>query len=455
MNPPNPGSLNPEPSSELLRRLDAFSAKDREQTLRALAAPAAFPPEGGNVNMHAHSFYSYNASGASPSRLAFEGRRAGLRAMGLCDFDVLDGLEEFLRAGRILGLRATVNLETRAFLREYGSVEINSPGEPGVVYIMGAGFARAPAPTSPEGRTLTAWRRQAGARNTELIGRINPHVPEIAIGLERDVLPLTPSGAATERHIVRAYCRKAAVVFADDCGAAFWARVLGLEPAAAAALLRDVPALEEKVRSRLAKKGGFGYEQPTEKSFPPAGDFIAWCRACGALPMITWLDGTSAGEADPKALCECLAAKGCVAVNIVPDRNWNLKDPAAAALKQRKLKEFVELAEALHLPVNIGTELNKDGLPFVDDLAGAALKPHAAVFRRGADILVGHTVLLRHAGFGYVGEAAAARFGADRAAQNRFFEAVGRLPALTEARAAELDAMGPERALGAIENSLK
>ena len=39
-------------------------------------------------------------------------------------------------------------------------------------------------------------------------------------------------------------------------------------------------------------------------------------------------------------------AKGAVALNIVPDRNWNLKDPAERALKVQKLYEIVDLARA-------------------------------------------------------------------------------------------------------------
>ena len=45
-----------------------------------------------------------------------------------------------------------------------------------------------------------------------LIERINPRVPAIALGYEADVVPLTPLGAATERHIVSAYVAKAADV---------------------------------------------------------------------------------------------------------------------------------------------------------------------------------------------------------------------------------------------------
>jgi hypothetical protein len=148
-------------------------------------------------------------------------------------------------------------------------------------------------------------------------------------------------------------------------------------------------------------------------------------------------------------------AKGCAAVNIVPDRNWNLKDHAAAALKQAKLRDFVAASEALRLPINIGTELNKDGLPFADDLDGAALKPYAAAFRRGAAILVGHSLLLRYAGFSYAGASARTEFGGDLTAKNRFFESVGALPPLTEPLAAALAALGPDKAFGAFADSAK
>jgi hypothetical protein len=49
--------------------------------------------------------------------------------------------------------------------------------------------------------------------------------------------------------------------------------------------------------------------------------------ACGALPCATWLDGTSAGEQDIEELMALLIAKGAVAANIIPDRNWNIAGP--------------------------------------------------------------------------------------------------------------------------------
>jgi hypothetical protein len=187
-------------------QLDDFDPAARQAALKTLIAEhgGKLPPAGTNLNMHLHSFFSYNAEGWSPSHLAWEARKAGLYAAGLCDFDVLDGLEEFLEAAARLDLRATVNLETRAFMRDYADVDLSSPGEPGVTYIMGAGFTRLPTAGSSQAEGLDGYRRRAQERNLALISRINPHVPEIAVDYEQDVLPLTPRGGATERHMIAA-----------------------------------------------------------------------------------------------------------------------------------------------------------------------------------------------------------------------------------------------------------
>ncbi|MCX6376517.1 MAG: hypothetical protein NTU88_10875 [Armatimonadetes bacterium] len=56
------------------------------------------------VNLHYHTFFSFNANGWSPSRIAWESLKHGLEVSGIVDFDVLDGMDEFLTAGEILGL---------------------------------------------------------------------------------------------------------------------------------------------------------------------------------------------------------------------------------------------------------------------------------------------------------------------------------------------------------------
>jgi hypothetical protein len=60
--------------------------------------------------------------------------------------------------------------------------------------------------------------------------------------------------------------------------------------------------------------------------------------------------------------------------------------------------------------------------------------------------MVGHTTLLRYAGFSYVGAEAAAEF-PDRSRRNGFFESVGALPAVDPEGARRLEDLGPEKAL--------
>lgn len=427
---------------------DDFNARTRRAALEQLAATTGrliAGPSDGNVNMHFHSFFSYNADGWSPSHIAWASRQAGLYAAALCDFDVLDGLEEFLGAGELLGLRAAINLETRNFVPEYAAMEMTSPGEPGVTYSMGGGFAAVPAPGTPQAETLASFRRSARQRNLELVARINPHLPDVAIDYEGDVVPLTPADNATERHIIRAYLNKSYAVFeTDDHVAAYWAEVLG-KPAADVAAMLGTPAIEEAIRSKLAKRGGLGYVQPSRDTFPPIDDFIHWVLSCRAIPLVTWLDGTSEGEADGRAMVECLTAKGCAGMNIVPDRNWNLKNPEERALKIGKLTEIVGIADALGLPINIGTEMNKAGLPFVDDLSGEVLRRFKGSFIRGAQVMVGQTVLLRHAGVSYVD------CDMPLAKRNEFFAAVGALPPLTDEVVRRLREAGERKALAAVE----
>lgn len=437
----------------LEQRLNAFDPTTRRDALAALTAlhEPQLPKPGVNVNMHCHSFFSYNAQGWSPSRVAWEARKAGWYAAALCDFDVLDGLDEFLAAGRTLGLRAAVHLETRAFVREQAAVDISSPGEPGVCYIMGGGFVAVPPPGSPARAGLDGFRQAARDRNERLIARINARLPEVALDYQRDVLPHTPLGVATERHIVAAYVDRAAAAIPEaSARAAFWAPRLKISVEAAARLESEQrPTFEEGVRGALSKRGGVGYQAPDEHTFPPVEDFIAWVRLCGALPLVTWLDGTNDGEADAQALLELMVAKGCAGLNIIPDRNWNLTRADERERKIARLDAVVQAAEAMDLPINIGTEMNRTGLPLIDDLTGPVLRRHRAAFVRGAQVFVGHTVMALVAQMPYLSAQAEAAF-KTRKERNAFYAAIGALPPLTHEMADNLLDAGPDAALARL-----
>ena len=131
--------------ASLENQLNSMDTVERRSAFDALTAAAAsgavvLPEPGRAFNLHCHSFFSFNGYGYSPVGLAWRGRQLGLSAMALVDFDVLDGVEEFLEAARALGLRSGAGMETRVFVPEFADDEINSPGEPGVSYHVGVGF---------------------------------------------------------------------------------------------------------------------------------------------------------------------------------------------------------------------------------------------------------------------------------------------------------------------------
>ncbi|OGV37013.1 MAG: hypothetical protein A2X48_04155 [Lentisphaerae bacterium GWF2_49_21] len=435
--------------------LNSFNLKERQQALRQLVLISQTPEKQvNNVNMHLHSFFSFNAEGWSPTRIAWEAYEHGLYAAAIIDFDVLDGMQEFYEAGEILGIRTSVGIETRAFLKEYSDKEIDSPGEPGVSYVGGSGFTKLYPKTFIQSAKLAEHRQTARDRNIALISRINPHVAKIAIDYENDVLPLSPSDSATERHIISAYLRKAETVFQDKLVLInFLSKTIGKSQEETDNLLKSRTSLEEVLRAKFAKRGGFGYVQPTATTFPKVEDFFGWVKSCGAIPMESWLDGTSGGESSPKELLEFSVSKGAAALNLIPDRNWNIKDPEIRAKKVANLREIVQVADSMNLPLNIGTEMNKKGQPIADELNGSFLKEFKKTFIKGARILVGHSILARFADFMYLGSKAENIYGTRTADKNKFFETVGSLAPVTKSLADKLRNAGEEKAYSMIYDS--
>jgi hypothetical protein len=418
---------------QLEQQLDSFDAAQRKDALEKLwdlakAGKIALAEPCNGVNLHAHTFFSYNAYGYSPSKFAWLARKRGLAAAGIVDFDVLDALEEFWAAGKLIGLKRCASLESRVFVPEFATRVINSPGEPGIAYHMGAGF-----PREVKHPLLSQMRRTAEARNRELVRRVNIFLQPVGLDYDKDVLSLTPNGNATERHICEAYSKKG--------DAAFWRQKIGDRPA-------DAGKFQALIRSKTIKKGGAGHVQPGKDSFPLMADMNRFVLECGAIPTLTWLDGTSDGGKTSEELIQVAMASGAAAINIIPDRN------CTAGVKDQKLQnlyDVVALAEKHHFPVIVGTEMNAPGNKFVDDFSTAELKPLVPVFLKGAHIVYAHSVLQRESGLGYLSGWAKKSF-AKTAAKNDFFEKLGHQlqPAVEDRLSGLLSDVTPENVFARI-----
>ncbi len=373
------------------------------------------------ANMHCHTFFSFNAYGYSPSNLAWMGKQRGYKLMGIVDFDVLDGVDEFLGACEKVSLRGSAGIETRIFIPEFSTREINSPGEPGVYYHMGIGFTSGRA--APEAAPiLEDMRQRAVQRNRDMVKRLNAYLDPVEVDYEKDVLPLTPGGTATERHLLVAYAHAAERKVSDPLK--YWAEKMNTPLEKLAAMKDDFAAFSNLMRSKLMKRGGIGYVQPDAGAFPTLDEFHKMILACQALPCAAWLDGTSAGEQAIEELLELLISKGVVALNIIPDRNWNIADVETRQKKVRLLYEVIQLAQRLDLPLNIGTEINSPGQKLMDDYHVPELLPVRQAFLDGAYFVYGHTVMQRACGMGYQSDWANT-FLPNRKLRNAFYTSIG------------------------------
>lgn len=406
---------------DLLDRLDGPDAADRIEAVRELsrlAGPATAASEKREVNLHAHTIYSYNPYRYSPSRFAWLAREYGLALAGIVDFDVLDAVEEFHQAGALLNLRTCASIESRVYVPEFSDRVINSPGEPGIAYHMGVGFVHANVPAEASA-FLKGMRDRAEQRTRTLVEKVNNYLDPLRLDYEKDLLPLTPKGNATERHVCEAYARKAAETFNGEALHAFWTGKLG--PLPAEIDLPDGPKLQALLRSKTMKQGGAGYVTPDPSSFPLMADMNQFSLQCGAIPTLAWLDGTSTGEQHMEELLLVGKATGAAALNIIPDRNFT---PGRQDEKLQNLHDVIALAGKHGFPVIVGTEMNSPGNRFVDQFDSAELSPFTDLFLEGAHIVYAHTVLQRHGGLGYTSPWATEHF-PDQRARNDFFATIG------------------------------
>ncbi len=436
---------------ELECKLDSFNSAERKEALLSLLGlieqrKIILPEPGTDINLHCHTFFSYNTYGYSPSKFAWLARKQGLAVAGVVDFDVLDALQEFLDAARLLGLKGCAGLETRVYIPEFSTRVINSPGEPGISYHMGVGFPSANL-LAGQKEFLNSLREMAQQRNQDLMHRVNKYLYPVELDYEQDVLVLTPSGNATERHVCLAYARKAQKLFGKtDELAKFWTDKLGTD--AHALGLPEGRDLLNTIRAKTMKRGGVGYVQPDAGSFPRLDETNRFLLAAGAIPTITWLDGTSDGEQAIEELLHVAMSTGAAALNTIPDRNYG---PGTPEVKLKNLYAVVELAEKLHLPLVVGTEMNSPGQKFVDSFTSKELSPLVPVFLKGAYIVYAHSVLQQQCGFGYTSEWAKKKF-ANVSEKNDFFHNLGRTiqPAYEDKLKGQTEDVTPKQLLSIV-----
>ena len=169
------------------------------------------PPKGRDINNHIHTIYSF--SPYSPAKAVFLSWEAGLSTTGIMDHESISGAEEFIEAGKIMGMPTTVGAELRSSF-EGTALEgrrINNPDQTTVAYVA---FHGIPHTVIPEvEKFFSPLLVERGKRNRKMVDRINDilKAADIRISYDDDVLPISmekENGSVTERHLLFATAKK-------------------------------------------------------------------------------------------------------------------------------------------------------------------------------------------------------------------------------------------------------
>ncbi len=374
-------------------RIERENALKETMTLERNGSIA--PPERTKfVNNHIHTTYSF--SPYSPTAAAYCAYRAGLETAGIMDHDSVSGVEEFIKAGEIIGIPVTGGCELRVDFSKtpLGGRRINNPDQKDITYVAAHGIPRNKLPEIDA--FLAPIRRERGERNRRMTGNINALMSQygVTIDYDKDVLPLSMAhegGSVTERHLLYALGLRMISVFGKgDNIVSLLTDKLGM-------------TLPDKIRAFLSDADNSMYEYdllgalksdlvdkiyvPADSECPDVKDYIAMTKRVGAISAYPYLgDVGSSVTGDKKAqtfedayldeLFPVLVSLGFDAVTYMPTRNT-----------AEQLSRVISLCEKHNLFQISGEDINSPRQSFI---CPALLKPQFAHLYTSTYALIGH-----------------------------------------------------------------
>ncbi len=299
----------------LIEQLNAKTKGDRIAAIQTLGkmmvrGDVSFPERRGYTNNHVHTKYSF--SPYSPAKAVWAAVRAGLSTVGIVDHDAINGAEEFIKAGEILGIATTIGFEMRADWSKtsLSGKQINNPNQISNGYICAHGLPHTQIEKADA--FLSKVRNARGKRNRAMIQRLNEIIKPygISVDYEGDVLPLSYAefgGEVTERHLLFALADKMIKTFGKG------------QPLTDFITDRLNIHLSAKQKEYMADthsdiydydllnilKGNFVsqiYIDTTQEETPAVKDVVAFISKLGAIPTYCYLgDVVASPTGDKKA----------------------------------------------------------------------------------------------------------------------------------------------------------
>lgn len=324
--------LNAETSALRLKALSELTALYKN----GLLTP---PTAGTDVNNHIHTTYSF--SPYSPAEAAYMAWKSGLKTAGIMDHDSVGGAEEFIEAGRILGIATTVGFECRCRMDNtpFAGKRINNPDQNSVAYLAAHGI-----PHQNIGAVqawLNTYREARNKRNRKMTDNINTLLQDtgLCLDFDRDVASISmrhDGGSITERHILFALARQ----MMDKIGTGqtlldFLSEKLGIEVSGGnrdKLLKPQDPMYDYYLLGVLKGEMVEKFYIDAVEECPDVADFIRFVSEIGAISAYAYLgDVGDSVTGDKKRqtfedsyldeLCSWLEQAGFNALTYMPTRN--------------------------------------------------------------------------------------------------------------------------------------
>ncbi len=310
--------------------------KERLAVLSRLGDPSE--NNGGEwVNNHIHTTYSF--SPYTPSGAVYYARKAGLSTAGIMDHDSVGGLDEFIKAGEIIGMPVTVGFECRTSVKgtPLEGLRLNNPDQKSVAYVTLHGIPHTKIAECE--KVLAPLREKRNERNRRMCEKINEICAPFGFSLDfdKDVLPISSyndGGSVTERHVMYALTLKIAEGRSREetvkclcslCGSISDKVKDKLMTAPAEYYLYDILGV---LKSSLVKK----IYIDADEELMHIKDFVALARSVGGISAYAYLGDVGESPTGDKAaqkfeddyldkLFVCLKEFGFNAVTYMPSRN--------------------------------------------------------------------------------------------------------------------------------------
>ena len=363
-----------------------------------------------DVNGHIHTPYSFSAFDSIDQVFQLAGAE-NVKAVGINDFIVTDGYDEFNKHAVKNRIFPLFNIEFMGLIREMQEkgVRINDPSNPGRIYFSGKGLRY---PVSNDGQAvalLNEIKRESNAQTASMTEKLNRYLQDInaPFALNYDEIK---SGLAEdlvrERHLAKALRIKIFDAFNEDAGRQdFLTRLYNGQ---SSGHLSNISALENEIRSKLLKKGGVAYVEEDDKAFPVLEKIIQAILELGGIPCYPVLLDDAKGnytefEQDFDQLHSELSARNVFAVELIPGRN-----------DLREVRRFVKFFREKNFVITLGSEHNTpEMIPMkVDCRGGVPLDEELKrINYEGVCVIAAHQFLTSKGEEGFIDQTGKARLG--------------------------------------------